>query len=128
MVQRRILKFNNKIYIIGIVIAILIVIFFAKDKFRKDSVINVRCNNNIVSLSKNNKKVLNNYLKKEKLTKNENQVKCKAYGEYLIEYNDTKIIFDNDLCAIELYNNKTQENYQTSLSNDLTNYVKNICN
>lgn len=118
---------KNKIYIIGIIILVLIGAFFIINKSSKDNNINIKCNNNIITLSKSDKKALNNYLKKEKLIKNENIVKCKAYGKYTIEYNDSKILFDENVCVIELYNNKTMENYQTSLSNDLINYVKNIC-
>ena len=119
---------KNKIYIIVIILVVIIIgIFILKNKSPKDNNINLKCNNNYVSLTKNDKKVLGNYLSKEKLSKNIETVKCKAYGTYTIEYNDSKIIFDETVCVIELYNEKTLENYQTTLSNDLINYVKNIC-
>ena len=118
---------KNKIYIIVIVIVVVIGIFFVKDKFMNHRVISVRCNNKIVALSKSDKKMLDKYLKNEDFSKDESAQSCSISGVYAIEYNDISLKFDND-CGVYLNNNKTYENYNTSLSNDLINYVKNICN
>ena len=117
---------KNKIYIIGIIILVLIGVFFIINKSSKDNNINIKCNNNIITLSKNDKKILNNYLKNEELSKDESAQNCSINGTYVIEFNDISLKFDND-CGVYLNNNKTYENYNTSLSNDLINYVKNIC-
>ena len=118
---------KNKFYIIGIIILVLIGAFFIINKSSKDNNINIKCNNNIITLSKNDKKILNNYLNNENFSKDESGENCSVSGAYVIEYNNISLEFD-DNCGVYLNNNKTYENYNTSLSNDLINYVKNICN
>lgn len=122
------MKSGKIYYIIGIILLLIIIVFFVKDKFMNNNVISVRCNNKIVTLSKSDKKMLNNYLKNENFSKDESAQSCNINGTYVIEYDNISLKFDDNNCSVFLNNNKTFENYNTSLSNDLINYVKNICN
>ena len=123
------MKPNRSYFIIGMVLILVGCVFFFKNKiFNSKELINIKCNNNYAELSNSDIKKLNVFLKNEKLLKNNNTVNCVTNDEYVIEYNDYTLSFDNDLCTVQLNNNKTYENYQTTLNNELTNYVKDVCN
>lgn len=122
------MKLNKSYFIIGIILLVISSILIIKNKIiNNENNISIKCNNNYLSITKKDIYKINNYLKKEKLSKNDNMVKCMPQNTYIIEYNDYTLTFDNTDCTIYLYNNKTYENYQTTLSSDLKNYVKKIC-
>lgn len=123
------MKQSKSYFIIGLVLILVGCILFFKNKiFDSKNIIKIRCNNNYVELSNSNIKKLNLFLKNEKLLKNNDIVKCMPNNKYIIEYNNYTLSFDDNMCVVQLNNNSTYENYQTTLKKELTDYVKNICN
>ena len=78
-------------------------------------------NNQIINITKEEKKEIINYLKKEKYIKDDS-ISFVDDKVYYIKYGDIEISFNNSgQCFYN--NNHTLENYNTKLSDQLLNYV-----
>lgn len=126
--MKKSLTLNKTYFIIGAILLIVGSIFILKNKvFNNDYDVKLSCNNNFKELSDSNKKEIDNYMKTEKLKKNSESVKCMPTNQYVLYYKEYEVTFDDTDCSTYFYNNKTKENYQTTIKDDLKNYIKNIC-
>ena len=83
-------------------------------------------NNNTVNISEQEKNKMIEYLKKEDFNKVEN-LDLTINGEYKIMFNNIEISFDNNnYCYYK--NNNTLENYYSSITNELRQYIIDVAN
>lgn len=118
------MKKSNIIYttiIIVIVIALLMVKFLPNmlNNANYDD-LEVYKNNMVINITDSDKKQIISYLKKEQFDKNNSL--DEVSGTYMIKYGDIELTFNSDgSCYYK--NNHTMENHNTTLSNELVNFV-----
>ena len=125
------MKGKNIIFTIVLVLLILVVIVvkfipnMLNSKNNYDDLM-VYKNNNIVSISDQEKSKIAEYLKKEDFNKVEN-IELTINGEYKIIFNNIEITFDNNnYCFYK--NNNTLENYYSNITNELRGYIIDVAN
>lgn len=119
------MKKSNIIYttiIIVIVIALLMIKFLPNmlNNTNYDD-LEVYKNNMVINITDSDKKQIISYLKKERFDKNNSL--DEVSGTYMIKYGDIELTFNSDgSCYYK--NNHTMENHNTTLSNELVNFVE----
>ncbi len=125
------MKSKNIIFTIVLVLIILVVIMvkfipnILNNKNNYDDLV-VYKNNNIVTISDQEKSKITEYLKKEDFNKVDD-LELTINGEYKIMFNNIEISFDNNnYCYYK--NNNTLENYYSNITNELRGYIIDIAN
>lgn len=80
-------------------------------------------NGTFINLNKNDTNSITTYMKQELFSKS--GISCVTGNTYKLIYNEIEISFDNKACVF-YQNNNTKENYITSISDSLYNYIANI--
>ena len=80
-------------------------------------------NGTLINLNKNDTDSINTYMNQESFSKS--GISCVTGNTYKLVYNEIEISFDNKACVF-YQNNNTKENYITSISDNLYNYITNI--
>lgn len=119
------MKKSNIIYtvIVIVIIMVLLMVKFLPNMLNKTNYddLEVYKNNTIINITDSDKKQIISYLKKEKFDKSGSL--DAVNGIYMIKYGDIELTFNSDgLCYYK--NNHTMENHNTTLSNELVNYIK----
>lgn len=119
------MKKSNIIYtvIIIVIIIVLLMVKFLPNMLNNTNYddLEVYKNNVVINMTDSDKKQIVSYLKKEKFDKSGSL--DAVNGIYLIKYGDIELTFNSDgLCYYK--NNHTMENHNTTLSNELVNYIK----
>lgn len=112
--------------IILLVIITLLLIKFLPNLLNKSNYSNLEIykNNTFINVSEEQRRKIIDYLKKEKFNK-KNIASSLDGGTYKISYDNVELYF-NDYGSCYYKNNHTEENYNTILSNEFVNYVKNL--
>ena len=112
--------------IILLVIITLLLIKFLPNLLNKNNYSNLEIykNNTFINVSEEQRGKIIDYLKKEKFSK-KNIASSLDGGTYKITYDNVELSFNDDGSCYYM-NNHTEENYNTILSNEFVNYVKNL--
>lgn len=118
------MKKNNTIFtvIIILIIVILLLIKLLPNMLNKTNYddLEVYKNNMVINIADSDKKQIISYLKKENFDRNNSL--DEVNGTYMIKYGDIELTFNSDgSCYYK--NNHTMENHNTTLSNELVNFV-----
>lgn len=124
------MKKKNVVFtiIVAILILAVVLIKFLPNMLNGESYDNlvIYKNGNMVNITEEQKETLTNYLKKEPLKKVEG-ITPNISKTYTITYDTKEISFDSDTyCYFK--NNYTLENYYSSITPELRNYIINITN
>lgn len=124
------MKSKNIIFTIILVVLILVVVAikFIPNMLSGNNYddLAIYKNNNSVNISEQEKNKITEYLKKEDFNKAEN-LDLTINGEYKIVFNNIEISFDNNnYCYYK--NNNTLENYYSSITNELRQYIIDVAN
>lgn len=121
---------KNKNVIFGVIIAILILVIvlvkFLPNMLNDKNYDNLMVykNGSVVNITEEQKEMLTNYLKKEPLKKVEG-ITPTISNKYMITYDVMEISFDGDTYCF-FRNNHTQENYYSSITPELRDYIISI--
>lgn len=118
------MKKGNIIYtvIIIVIIMVLLMVKFLPNMLNNTNYddLEVYKNNMVINITDSDKKQIISYLKKENFDKNNSL--DEVNGTYMIKYGDIELTFNSDgSCYYK--NNHTMENHNTTLSNELVNFV-----
>lgn len=118
------MKKSNIIYtvIIIVIIIVLLMVKFLPNMLNNTNYddLEVYKNNMVINMTDSDKKQIVSYLKKEKFDKSGSL--DAVNGIYMIKYGDIELTFNIDgSCYYK--NNHTMENHNTTLSNELVNFI-----
>jgi len=120
----------KKVGVIVPIVLVVIALIVALAKFNPfggSDITNVELyrNGSNVSLSDDDKNTLINFLKKDKLKKED--LSCNSGERYKIVFDGIELSFDDNSCVF-YKNNNNFENYYTSISTDAFNFIESINN
>lgn len=118
------MKKSNIVYtvVLIVIIMVLLMVKFLPNMLNKTNYddLEVYKNNTIINITDSDKKQIISYLKKEKFDKSGSL--DAVNGIYMIKYGDIELTFNSDgSCYYK--NNHTMENHNTTLSNELVNFI-----